>query len=99
MADQEMSPVHPGEILLEDFLKPMGISQYRLAMGINVHPRRINAIVHGQRRITADTAIRLARFFNTSAEVWTNLQSRYDLDTARQTPAGQIAEQIQPYEA
>jgi addiction module HigA family antidote len=97
MLEKKMLPVHPGEILLEDFLKPMGISQYRLAMNVGVHPRRINAIVHGQRRITADTALRLARFFNTSAEVWMNLQSQYDLDIAREEMEEQLAKQIQPY--
>jgi len=97
MQQKKMLPVHPGEILLEDFLKPMGISQYRLAMNVGVHPRRINAIVHGQRRITADTALRLARFFNTSAEVWMNLQSQYDLDIAREEMEEQLAKQIQPY--
>lgn len=98
MKEKKMLPVHPGEILLEDFLVPMGISQYRLAVDVGVHPRRINAIVHGQRRITADTALRLARFFNTSAEVWMNLQSQYDLDLAREELAEYIAEEIQPYE-
>ncbi len=98
MEKQTMLPVHPGEILLEDFLKPMGISQYRLAVSVGVHPRRINAIVHGKRRITADTALRLAHFFKTSAEVWMNLQSQYDLDTVREEFAQQVAEQIQPYE-
>jgi antitoxin HigA-1 len=98
MAEHTMLPVHPGEVLLEDFLRPMGISQYRLAVNIGVHPRRINAIVLGKRRITADTALRLARFFNTSAEVWMNLQSQYDLDAIREEFAERVAEQIQPYE-
>lgn len=74
-----MAPVHPGEILLEDFLEPMGISQYRLARSLSVPPRRINEIVHGKRAITADTALRLGRFFGMSAQFWLNLQSRYDL--------------------
>jgi addiction module HigA family antidote len=72
--------VHPGEILLEEFLKPFGISQYRLAIDIRVPPRRINEIVHGLRSITADTALRLARYFGTSAAFWMNLQTRYDLE-------------------
>ncbi len=76
-------PTHPGEILLEEFLKPLRLSQYRLAQGIRVPPRRINEIVHGQRAISADTALRLGRFFGTSAEMWMNLQARYDLVTAQ----------------
>jgi addiction module HigA family antidote len=81
MGKKALKPIHPGEVLLEDYLKPMGISQYRLAMGISVPPRRINEIVHGKRGISADTALRLARFFGTSARLWLNLQSRYDLET------------------
>jgi len=76
-------PVHPGEILLEDFLKPLGMSQYRLAHSISVPPRRINEIVHGTRALSADTAIRLGRFFGTSPELWLNLQARHDLEVAR----------------
>jgi antitoxin HigA-1 len=76
-------PTHPGEILLEEFLKPLRLSQYRLAQGIRVPPRRINEIVHGERAISADTALRLGRFFGTSAEMWMNLQARYDLVTAQ----------------
>lgn len=77
MNQQKIPPVHPGEVLLEDFLKPMGISQYRLAHGMHVYPRKFNEIVHGKRSITADTALRLARFFGTSAEMWRNLQTLY----------------------
>ncbi len=73
--------VHPGEILSEEFLKPLGISQYRLAKDISVPPRRINEIVHGKRSITADTALRLARYFNTSPDLWLNLQTHFDLET------------------
>lgn len=73
-------PIHPGEVLLEDYLNPLGITQHRLAVSIHVPPRRINEIVHGKRRITADTALRLARFFGTSDRFWLNLQARYDLD-------------------
>lgn len=76
--------IHPGEILLEEWLKPMGLSQYALARAIEVPPRRINEIVHGQRGITADTALRLAAFFGTDAQSWLNLQSHYDAETARE---------------
>jgi len=78
-----MAPVHPGEILFEEFLKPLGISQYRLAKDISVPPRRINEIVHGKRSITADTALRLARYFGLSERFWLNLQSRYDLEVEK----------------
>lgn len=82
MANEEkyLPPVHPGEILELDFLKPLGLSQNKLAREIGVPPRRINEIVHGKRAITADTAIRLSRFFGTSAQLWLNLQSEYELD-------------------
>jgi len=76
----KMAPVHPGEILLEEFLEPLDISQYRLAKDISVPARRINEIVHGTRAITADTALRLARYFGTSERFWLNLQARYDLE-------------------
>jgi addiction module HigA family antidote len=79
-ADTVMAPAHPGEILLEEFLKPLAVSQYRLAKEIGVPARRINEIVHGQRRVSADTALRLARFFGTSERFWISLQSRYDLE-------------------
>jgi addiction module HigA family antidote len=79
-ADTVMAPVHPGEILLEEFLGPLGVSQYQLAKEIGVPARRINEIVHGQRRISADTALRLARYLGTSERFWLNLQSRYDLE-------------------
>ncbi|MEN8151151.1 MAG: HigA family addiction module antitoxin [Planctomycetota bacterium] len=80
MARKTYDPIHPGEILMEEFLEPMGISQYRLAKDISVPPRRINEIVHGKRSITADTALRLSRFFGTSERFWLNLQVRYDLE-------------------
>jgi addiction module HigA family antidote len=80
MAPKKLAPVHAGEILLEEFLVPMGISQYRLAMDISVSPRRINEIVHGKRAISADTALRLARYFGTSERFWLNLQAQFDLD-------------------
>lgn len=83
MKKRSLRPVHPGEILLEEFLKPMGISQYRLAKDVTVPPRRINEIVHGKRSISADTALRLARYFGTSDGFWLNLQSRYDLELGK----------------
>jgi addiction module HigA family antidote len=83
MARTKLSPVHPGEILLEEFLHPLGISQYRLAKDTAVPPRRINEIVRGQRAITADTALRLARYFQTTERFWLNLQTRYDLETQK----------------
>lgn len=78
-----IAPIHPGEILLADFLAPLRVSQHRLAVSIGVPPRRINEIVHGKRRISADTALRLARYFGTSEHFWINLQARYDLEIER----------------
>lgn len=83
MTANKLPPVHPGEVLLEEFLGPMGISQYRLAKDTSVPPRRINEIVHGTRAISADTALRLARYFGTSERFWLNLQAQYDLDIER----------------
>ena len=83
MASATLNPVQPGEVLLEGFLEPMGISQYRLAKDISVPPRRINEIVHGKRSVTADTALRLSRYFGTSERFWLNLQTGYDLDIER----------------
>ena len=83
MSEERLPPIHPGEILLEEFLEPLGMSQYRLAKDINVPPRRINEIVHGKRSITADTALRLARYFSMSERFWLNLQARYDLECAK----------------
>ena len=83
MGKKILSPVHPGEILQMEFLEPLGMSQYRLAKGLRVPPRRINEIVHGERGISADTALRLARFFGTSERFWLNLQNRYDLEVER----------------
>ena len=80
MTDTIMPPVHPGEILLTEFLEPLGVSQYQLAKAVDMPARRINEIVHGQRRISADTALRLARYFGTSERFWMNLQARYDLE-------------------
>ncbi|HSQ18235.1 MAG TPA: HigA family addiction module antitoxin [Anaerolineales bacterium] len=82
MAIEKLHPVHPGEILLEEFLKPLGMSQSRLALDIGVHPRRVNEIVLGKRSITADTALRLARYFGNSPQFWLGLQADYDLDVA-----------------
>src|SRR5574342_677059 len=82
MKDKSLSPIHPGEILLEDFMKPLGLTQYRLAHDIGVTPIRISQIVNGERSITVDTAMRLARYFGTSAAVWLRLQVRYDLEVA-----------------
>lgn len=86
-----IAPIHPGEVLQEDFLDGFGITQNRLAVSIGVPPRRINEIVHGKRGVTADTALRLGRFFGTSAQFWLNLQTRYDLDVAEDRVADQIA--------
>jgi addiction module HigA family antidote len=83
MAHGKIEPVHPGEILKEEFLSPLGISQYRLAKETSVAPRRINQIVRGERAISADTALRLARYFGTSERFWLNLQTRYDLEIER----------------
>jgi addiction module HigA family antidote len=80
---KKLDPIHPGEVLLEEFLGPLGIAQYRLAHAISVPPQRINEIVHGNRAISADNALRLARFFGTGAQLWLNLEARYDLETER----------------
>ena len=96
MQEIKIPPVHPGDILLEDFLKPMGISQYRLAKEMKVYPRKINEIVHGKRAITADTAIRLSRYFGTSAELWVNLQTLYELETTRDVIEDQVKNEIIP---
>ena len=84
-------PIHPGEVLMEDFIAGFGITQNKLAVSIGVPPRRINEIVHGKRGITADTALRLGRFFGTSAQFWLNLQTQYDLDLAEEQVSDQIA--------
>ena len=88
--DNTLSPIHPGEVLLEDFMKPLGLTQYRLAHDIGVTPIRISQIVRGQRAISVDTAMRLARYFNTSAAVWLRMQVRYDLEFAQ----GRLSERI-----
>jgi len=94
-ADTIMAPVHPGEILLEEFLGPLEVSQYQLAKAVGVPARRINEIVHGQRRISADTALRLARYFGTSERFWMNLQARYDLEVEKDR-LGAALDDIQP---
>ncbi len=94
---RDIPPVHPGEILREDFLKPMGITQYRLAKDINVPVTRVAAIMKGKRRITADTALRLSKYFGTTPEVWMNLQSSYDLECAKDEVLDAIEESVKPY--
>ncbi len=96
MTKRKIPPVHPGEILLEDFLKPMEISQYRLALAIGVPPRRINEIVHGLRGITADTALRFSKFFGMSEGFWINLQTRYNLETEKDL-IGKTLQKIKPW--
>jgi antitoxin HigA-1 len=93
-APDKLAPIHPGEVLFEDFLQDMGLSQYRLARDISVPPRRINEIVHGKRSITADTALRLARYFGTSEQFWLNLQVRYDLEVGRDRLGSRLAEEV-----
>lgn len=95
MASKKLPPVHPGEILLEEFLKPLGISQYRLAKDISVPPRRINEIVQGKRSITADTALRLSRYFRTSERFWLNLQAQRDLEVERERLGDRLEREVQ----
>ncbi len=94
--DQTLQPIHPGEILREEFMKPMGLTQYRLAKDISVPPRRINEIFHEKRAITADTALRFSRYFGNSARFWMNLQSRYELETARALLKDRLDEEVTP---
>ena len=94
MNKQKIKPVHPGEILLEEFLKPIGISQNKLAVDIGVPPRRINEIVHGKRRITADAALRLGRYFRISAQFWLGLQMDYDLDMEEDRLGDQLKQDV-----
>ena len=98
LADQEtvLGPIHPGEILLEDFLKPMGISQNQLALGTGLPSSRINSIVKGTRGVSAETALRFGRYFGMSAEFWLNLQSRYDLLITQEALAGRIEREVRP---
>jgi len=90
----KLAPIHPGEILLEEFLEPLGISQYRLAKDVSVPPRRINELVHGKRGITADTSLRLARYFGTSERFWLNLQTRYDLEREKDRLGARLATEV-----
>jgi len=99
MAKRKFAPVHPGEVLAEDFLKGLEISQYRLAKGIGVSARRINEIVQGKRGITADTALRLAKFFAMEAQFWMNLQSHYDLEVAKDAMAGKLEREVEVLQA
>ncbi len=94
MAERKLPPVHPGEVLQEEFLKPLGISQYRLAKDISVPPRRINEIAQGKRAITADTALRLARYFGTTDRFWLNLQMRYDLEVQRDRLGSRLQREV-----
>ncbi|MFZ5564375.1 MAG: HigA family addiction module antitoxin [Thermodesulfobacteriota bacterium] len=94
MSAKKLPPIHPGEILNQEFLKAMGISQYRLARDISVPPRRINEIVQGKRAITADTALRLGRFFGMSAQFWLNLQTRHDLEVAEDLLADRLDKEV-----
>jgi antitoxin HigA-1 len=94
MRRKPLPPVHPGEVLLEEFLTPLGLTQYRLAKNLSVPARRINEIVHGTRAVTADTALRLARFFGTSERFWLNLQAAYDLDVERDRLGTRLAKEV-----
>jgi antitoxin HigA-1 len=95
--DNLLSPIHPGEVMLEDFMKPLSLSQYRLAHDISVTPIRISQIVNGQRAITVDTAMRLARYFGTSAAVWLRLQVRYDLEVAERELSDRINREVKVF--
>jgi addiction module HigA family antidote len=97
MKSQKMMPIHPGEILLEEFLKPMGLSQYRVAIDINVPPRRINEIVHFKRSISADTALRLGRYFGISPQFWINLQAHYDLEVELDRLGKRLESEVKVY--
>ena len=96
MSQDKMAPVHPGEILWEEFMQPLRLSQYRVAKDIGVPPRRINEIVHGKRAVTADTALRLGLYLNTSARFWLNLQAHYDLDVAEDALGDRLAKEVHP---
>lgn len=96
MKTREIPPVHPGEILLEEFLAPLGISQYRLAKDMSVPPRRINEIVHGERAISADTALRLGCYFSNSPQFWLNLQTHYDLQVEQKRLASRLKREVHP---
>ncbi len=99
MPRRKLPPVHPGEVLYEEFLIPLGISQYRLAKETSVPPRRINEIVHGTRAISADTALRLARYFGTSERFWLNLQTCYDIEVERDRLGSRLQREVKPVKA
>ena len=94
MTNERIPPIHPGEVLFEEFLKPLGISQNRLGTDLGVSPRRINEIIHAKRSVTADTALRLARYFGNSPEFWLGLQMDYDLDVAEDRLSGRTREEV-----
>ena len=96
MKTKKLNPVHPGEVLAEDFMKPIGLTQYRLAADLGVSPIRISQILRGQRGVTADTALRLARYFGTSPDVWLGLQARFDLETEQDRVGARIDRQVKP---
>ena len=95
MSRRKLAPIHPGEVLLEEFLRPLKLSQYRLAKDVSVPPRRINEIVRGARAVSADTALRLARYFGTTERFWLNLQSRYDLEVERDRLGNRLKREVQ----
>jgi addiction module HigA family antidote len=97
MTAKKLSPVHPGEVLEEEFLKPLGLSQHRLALDIGVDPRRINEIVLRKRAVTANTALRLARYFDTSAEFWLGIQAQYDLDVEEDSLGDRLEKEVRAY--
>lgn len=99
MTEEKLKPVHPGEVLLEEFLKPLALSQNQLALSMGVSPRRINEIVLGKRRVTADTALRLGRYFDMSAQFWLGLQMDYDLDVAEEEIAERLRVEVRPHAA
>ncbi len=96
---KKMKPIHPGEVLFEEFLEPMGISQYRLAKDTSVPARRINEIVHGARSVTADTALRLGRYFGTSAQFWLNLQTHFDLEVQQDKIGTRLDDEVHAFAA
>ncbi len=98
MVEQKLNPIHPGEVLLEEFLKPLNLSQNRLAIEIGVDTRRINEIVLEKRSVTADTALRLARYFGTSPQFWLGLQAEYDLDIAEDNLGARLEREVRPRE-
>ena len=97
--DKKLKPIHPGEILMEEFLKPIGVSQYRLAKDISVPPRRINEIVHGRRSVTADMALRFGHFFGMSPQFWLNLQTRYDLEVTEDSLGNRLEKEVHRLES